>query len=78
MMTHAASNPVERSELTPIVRVGSDAGSADRFCRKFCTRKLGWDAAKREECRMKTACNEYREQAKPNIPVSNTGANTKT
>jgi hypothetical protein len=34
---------------------------ADVFCRKYCTRKLGWTAERREECRAKTACDGYRE-----------------
>ncbi len=31
------------------------------FCRKFCTRKLGWDSAKRDDCRKNTACTPFRE-----------------
>jgi len=33
-----------------------------QFCRNNCPRSLGWNDAKRAECREQTACNEFREK----------------
>ena len=35
----------------------------DEECRKYCTQQLGWNGAKRTECRKQTMCQECREVA---------------
>lgn len=31
----------------------------NKFCSRFCTNKMGWSNAKRDECRRETSCNMY-------------------
>lgn len=56
------NKPIRKHSMPKITKVKMSRAKQEQYCRQHCTKALGWNAEKRQECRENYMCLEFRQK----------------